>query len=338
MVKKEKWLKRRNLFALALLAITTLISCNKDEDEEDDIGNWVTAATFDGIARSSASGFVIGDKGYVGVGYDGDNYLNDFWEYNLAGGYWIQRANFPGEKRSAASSFSIGNYGYIGAGYNGTTEKKDFYQYDPAANSWLQIADFGGDVRRNTVSFNSDSYGYVGCGYDGVNDKKDFWKYDPTNDSWTELFGFGGNKRRDGITFRIQNKVYMGTGKSNGVNLVDFWNFDLTTEVWTKLRDLSINSDDDNTEDYSILRSNAVGFALGNYGYVCLGTPNVTTWEYNPATDYWSQKTTFEAVSRQDAVSLNFSDRAFVLLGRSSNLYLDDMYEFKPFNEQVDND
>jgi N-acetylneuraminic acid mutarotase len=337
---KKMTLKKGTVnYLILIIATLTLISCNPNDDtEDDDLGNWLTSSTFDGIARSSASSFVIGNKGYVGTGYDGDNYLNDFWEFNIEGGFWVQKANFPGSKRSATSSFTVGNYGYLGVGYDGTDEKNDFYKYDPVSNTWQQIANFGGNLRRGAVSFSSNSNGFVGCGYDGTNDKKDFWKYDPITNTWLELFGFGGNKRKDGITFRIDNKVYMGTGKSNGIELKDFWSFDLTSETWTKLRDISINDDDDNTDEYSILRSNSVGFSIGKLGYITTGTAFGTTWEYNPNTDYWTRKTSLEASSRQDAVAISNGQRAFVLLGRSGNSYFDDMYEFKPQDEQIDDD
>jgi N-acetylneuraminic acid mutarotase len=336
---EKKTLKEKLMIGIVLLIATvSIMSCNKDDDEEDeDLGNWRTAATFDGAPRSSAIGFVINNKGYVGTGYDGDNYLNDFWEFNIEGGYWVQKASFPGVARSSASSFAVNNFGYVGVGYDGSNELKDFYKYDTETNTWTPIADFGGGkFRRGAVAFNSNTNGYLGCGYDGVNDKKDFWKYDPNIDSWTELFGFGGNKRRDAVTFKINDKVYLGTGKSNGLNLIDFWSFNLNTDTWTKLRDIDENDNEDG-DDYTIVRSNAAAFSIGNLGYICLGT-NSGTWEYNPVDDYWTRKTNFEATNRQDPIALSNGQRAFVALGRSGNLYLDDMLEFKPFEEQVDND
>jgi hypothetical protein len=68
------------------------------------------------------------------------------------------------------------------------------------------------------------------------------------------------------------------------------------------------------------------------------GSPNATTWEYAPLTDRWTKKTNFEATNRLDANVISNGQRAFVVCGRSGNLYFDDMYEFKPFDEQVDND
>jgi N-acetylneuraminic acid mutarotase len=337
--KKMNLKKGKINYLFLIIATFTIISCSKDDaKEEDDLGNWKTSASFDGIARSGASSFVIGNKGYVGTGYDGDNYLNDFWEFDINGGYWVQKANFPGSKRSSTSRFSVGSVGYMGLGYDGTHEKNDFYKYDQATNSWQQIANFGGNLRRGAISFSSDTNGYVGCGYDGTSDKKDFWKYNPALDTWSEVVGFGGNKRRNGLSFKINDKIYIGTGVSNGIQLKDFWSFDLTTETFIKRRDISVNDDDDNTEKYAILRSNAIGFSIGKYGYVAAGTPNGGTFEYNPSTDYWTRKTTLEASSRQDAVAISNGERAFILLGRTGNLYLDDMWEFKPFDEQVDND
>lgn len=335
---KKRKITMARLTVFLLIFTSTMISCKDDDSEEEDLGNWLTSSTFDGIARSSCASFTINDKGYVGTGYDGSDYLNDFWEFDIEGGYWVQKANFPGTERSATTGFAIGNHGYIGIGYDGTSEKSDFYKYDPDTNTWQQVADFGGGERRAAVGFNSSSFGYVGCGYDGSNDKKDFWKYDPVTDSWSEVIGFGGNKRRNAVSFKIEDIVYMGTGKSNGSDLKDFWSFDTNTETWTRLRDISVNSNDDNTTYYSIQRSNAVGFSIGNYGYITTGTVNGDTWEYNPQTDYWTQKTTLEATARQDAIAISNGLRAFVMLGRSGNLYLDDVYEFKPFEKQKDDD
>lgn len=335
--EKEVFKTKGKFFMLLALTTLTILSCSKDDEE--DLGNWTTSSTFDGVARSKASSFVIGNKGYVGCGYDGDDYLNDFWEFDIEAGYWIQKADFPGAKRSSATSFSIGNNGFIGTGYDGNDELTDFYKYDNLANTWTPIADFGqSKSRRSAIGFSSDSYGYVGCGYDGVNDKKDFWRYDPIADTWTELFGFGGNKRRDAASFRINDKVYFGTGSSNGINLSDFWSFNLADESWTKLNNIDDTDNNSFDDDYTIKRGNAVGFTIGNYGYICTGNGNATTWEYNPVTDRWTKKTTFEASNRVDANAISNGQRAFVFFGRSGNLYLDDMYEFKPFDDQVDND
>lgn len=321
------------ILTLFILVITLVVGCSSDDNYER--GNWVQRSAFDGIPRSNAVGFVIDGKGYMGTGYDGDDYLNDFWQYDMDGDYWVQKADFEGTPRSSASGFTANGKGFLGIGYDGDYELSDFWKYDPDTNSWTQIADFGGGVRRAAIGFGANGYGYVGTGYDGDYDMKDFWKYDPNADEWTQLFGFGGNKRKDGTAFMIDDKVYIGTGVTNGIYQVDFWRFDPSDDSWERLNDL----DDD--DDYSILRSNAVSFGLNGLGYVVAGYNYgaiSTTWEYDPDTDTWEEITALEATARQDATVLSDGSRAFVTLGRSGSLYLYDTYQLYPQEEYDDED
>ncbi|USD26079.1 Kelch repeat-containing protein [Flagellimonas marinaquae] len=318
-------------FTIPLIFIN---ACSTDEEDEE-LGNWVDRSVFDGTPRSSVAGFVIDNIGYMGTGYDGDDYLNSFWAYNIEGDYWSQKADFPGTERNAAVGFELNGTGYIGSGYDGVNELGDFYSYDPSSNTWTQTASLPDIVRRNAVAFSANGYGYFGTGYDEENDMKDFWKYDPSTDTWTELEGFGGNKRRAATTFTINGTVYLGTGVSNGIYLDDFWAFDPTDESWTKKLDL------DEEDDYNVERSNALGFELNGYGYIACGEQNGSTnsvWQYDPSSDTWEEKTNFEGSSRQDAIVFSNSSRAFIGMGRTGSLYLDDLDEFCPFEEYDDED
>ncbi|MEZ4801709.1 MAG: kelch repeat-containing protein [Gelidibacter sp.] len=322
---------------ICALACLIFVGCNKDDDEDDLIGNWVAKSTFNGSARASSAYFTIGSKGYMGTGFDSDDYLNDFWVYDMETNFWQQKADFPGLERSSAVGFSIGNDGYIGTGYNGdqNDELQDFYKYNTDSNTWEQIADFGGGVRRAAIGFASSSNGYVGTGYDGSNDKKDFWRYDPTSDTWEEIAGYGGDKRRDATSFTLGNIAYIGTGISNGIYQEDFWSFNLDSEAWTQLTDL----DDD--DDYNITRSSAVGFTISGKGYVACGEvsgPLKSVWEYNASSDTWTERTGFELLGRQNPVIFNDGSRAFIALGRNGSYYLDDNMEFFPNQTQDDDD
>ncbi|WP_190809696.1 kelch repeat-containing protein [Flagellimonas sp. S3867] len=315
-------------------SIVLFVGCSTDDSEED-LGNWINRSVFDGSPRSGVAGFTIDNIGYMGVGYDGDDYLNSFWAYDMEGDFWSQKANFSGSPRNATVGFQIDGKGYIGSGYDGVDELNDFYTYDPATNSWSQIASIESTKRRSAVAFSANGFGYFGTGYDGENDRKDFWKYDPSADVWTELEGFGGNKRRSATTFIINGLVYLGTGISNGVYLDDFWVFDPSTEDWTKKTDL------DDEDDYNIERSSAVGFSINGYGYIACGEINGATtsvWEYDPSTDTWEAKTNFEGSSRQDPIVFSNASKAFVGLGRTGSLYLDDLDEFFPFDEYDEED
>ena len=58
--------KRLFLFLLALLPLV-MVSCG-DDDDDDLIGKWYRVSDFDGLARSDASSFSIGNKGYLVCG------------------------------------------------------------------------------------------------------------------------------------------------------------------------------------------------------------------------------------------------------------------------------
>lgn len=331
-------LKKGILFA-ALLSGLFFTGCSNDDEDDELVGNWIKKSAFDGPARSSAASFVIGDYAYVATGYTGDEYLKDLWAYNSNGDYWEQKADFTGTGRSSASSFALNNKGYIGLGYDGTNKLKDFFQYDPQSNSWTQKADFGGTARYGAVGFQVGGKAYFGTGYDG-NYLKDFYLYNDTDNTWTLVSGFSGNKRRNATVFVINEKAYLGTGVNNGVNQEDFWEFNPATEAWTRLRDIDQDDDDDYSwnDDYAITRSNASSFSLNGLGYVIGGEGIKTVWEYNPSTDLWEERTALEGATRTDAVGFAINNRGFLMLGRIGSTYFDDAWEFKPLEEQNDDD
>jgi len=89
-------------------------------------------ADYEGIGSDNAVGFVIGNKGYIGTGYDNEANVNsDFWEYNPGANLWVRKMDFSGMARMYAVGFYIGNKGYIGTGWNSPTFCKDFWAYTP---------------------------------------------------------------------------------------------------------------------------------------------------------------------------------------------------------------
>ena len=330
-------LKGRTLITMLLMGLV-FVSCSNDDDEEL-LGNWIKKSSFDGPARSSATSFVIGSYAYVATGYTGDEYLKDLWVYNSDGDYWEQKADFTGTARSSASGFELDGKGYVGLGYDGTNKLKDFHQYNPITNTWTQKADFAGSARYSAVGFQVGGKAYFGTGYDN-NFLKDFYQYDGNSDTWTQVNGFSGNKRRNASVFVIDNKAYLVAGINNGAYQVDFWMFDPSTDTWTKKRDIDQDKDDDESynDDYVIVRSNASAFSMNGLGYLACGESSKTIWEYNPSTDVWQEKTALEGSGRTDAIGFSINERGFVLLGRSGSSYYDDVWEFKPQDEQNDND
>jgi len=323
------------------------VGCTKDTDSDDDlVGNWKRIDDFEGLARSEAVSFTIGDYGYISTGTAVTDRFRDTWEYNTGLRYWTQKADLPGAARNSAVAFTIGTRAYVGTGYDGSARLNDLWEYDQATNTWSQKANFGGSARYDAVAFAVDGKGYIGCGYDG-NYLKDLWEFTPgatTADAgnWEQKASVGGSKRSAAISFVVNNKAYILGGNNNGEIQRDLWAYDQASNTWTEKNKIYDYTDDDFDDDYgTIARQNGVAFVIDNNVYLATGeassiTP--TTWMYNPTTDLWTEKTSFEATSRTGAVALTLNNRGFVLTGRSGSLVMDNAYELLPNDEQVDND
>ncbi|MEZ5072873.1 MAG: kelch repeat-containing protein [Bacteroidales bacterium] len=294
------------------LGLFALPSC--DDEEEDLIGNWVEEGDFEGVTRSDAVAFSVGDKAYITTGYDGDERLADLWEYDADKDAWTQKADFPGVARNAAVAFGAGSKGYVGTGYDGDNKLADFWAYDPATNSWDSLGDFPGTPRWGAVAFSIDGIGYVGTGFDG-NYLKDFYAYDPAS-GWSKKTSAGGSKRRDAVAFAIDGIGYVATGMNNGVYEDDFWAYDPGSDSWTELRDISNATDDDFDDDYSTITGDSgLGFSMAGKGYVVTESGNV--WEYEPASDLWVERTNLEGATRTEAISFVVNDVGYIGTGRT---------------------
>lgn len=145
-----------------------------------------------------------------------------------------------------------------------------------AQNTWTQKADFGGIARAGAVSFSIGTKGYVGTG----SNRKDFWEYDPLTDTWTQKADFGGSETSSTVGFSIGTKGYIETDGN------EFWEYDPAANSWTRKADFG-----------GTARSAAVGFSIGAKGYIGTGDaglfnaiPLKDFWEYDPATNTWTQK------------------------------------------------
>lgn len=318
-------MKKIELFTLSLLLLLAGQIFSQD--------NWTQKASFGGGNRYATFHFSIGDKGYVGTGYDGVTtyvYKSDFWEFDPATGVWTQKADFGGGRRVYATGFSIGNKGYAGMGGAYYYDwRKDMWEYDPVSNIWRQLADFAGGFRQLMVGFAIGNKGYMGTGnYQSQGGPSlyynDFWEYDPATDTWTQKRNIPGVGRYGAIGMSIGNKGYIGTGDSNGSSIKDFWEYDPETDSWTRKTDFG------GTE-----RVGAAAFTLGDKGYVGTGWNTAgcdDLWEYTPATDTWLQKATFPGGERNVSAAFSIGHKGYIGLGGNSVGALNDFYEYTPSN------
>jgi N-acetylneuraminic acid mutarotase len=249
---------------------------------------WTQKADFGGTARERAIGFAIGNKGYIGTGWDHvakGKIASDFWEYDPAANKWAKKADFEGRHRFDALGFSIGNKGYVGL-----SAGTDFWEYDPANDKWtkksglpvfaLQVEFVG------FIGFGIDNKGYIGLGCkrkwlssspngDNYNDVllDNMYEYDPASDKWTKKADFPGGKRYQAVCFAIGNKGYVTTGENKDlIRKGDLWEYDPATDKWTQKADAP-----------EIARTRAVGFSIGNKGYIGTGRTDAK----GPENDFW---------------------------------------------------
>ena len=312
--------------------------------------SWTQKSGFPGGARSQATAFSIGGKGYVGTGAGGNGYsfYNDFWEYDPVADSWTQKAGFGGAAREGAIGFSIGGKGYVGTGNNGNQVSlaylTDFWEYDPVADNWTQKANFGGPQRTLATGFSIGNKGYVGLGFyytlggsPPSLSYNDFWEYDPVGDSWVNKANFAGTPRNGAAAFTIGGDGYIVSGGNTfqgtlgpaqaGVFANDCWKYDTLADSWTQVAHFGAAG-----------RAMAIGFPIGGKGYLGLGitenaygVPNLTDfWEYDTLADSWSQKASFPAGARLWPVGFGIGSKGYAGLGTGSNGDMTDLWAFDP--------
>jgi N-acetylneuraminic acid mutarotase len=114
--------------------------------------------------------------------------------------------------------------------------------------------------------------------------------------------------------------------------------YDAVNDLWKEKAKIENATDDSFDDDYSsISRYGAVAFVINNKAYVTTGSSSAT-WEYDPISDRWTEKTAFDGASRTAGVGFTVKGRGFVSTGYSSSTYLDDLFEFLPDQENDTND
>ncbi|MBI3501336.1 MAG: T9SS type A sorting domain-containing protein [Bacteroidetes bacterium] len=298
-------------------------------------GVWTQKADFGGGPRHLAVGFSIGNKGYIGTGYDGNGiHHKDFWEWDHATNIWTQKASFGGSARLGAVGFSIGTKGYIGTGADSIVGRtSDFWEWSQATNIWTQKANFGGTARYYAVGFSIGKKGYIGTGDDGI-ETKDFWEWDgdtasPTYNTWTQKADLGLQTEREwAVGFSIGTKGYIGTGLSGSNSGNDLLEYDPSKNIWTQQAVFGLMG-----------RDAAVGFSIGTKGYIGVGE-NYTIplllqdfWEWDgdtasPAYNTWTQKSNFGGTARIYAVGFSIGNKGYIGTGMDANASRQDFWEY----------
>lgn len=215
-----------------------------------------------------------------------------------------------------------------------------FASYGQTGNTWNKKASFGGLKREKAVAFSIDSYGYVCSGIDTAeNVHNDLWQYDPELDTWTQLASLPGVARKNAISFTINGKGYVGTGFDNdtaaiGNKLKDFWEYNPLDNTWLEKAHYPGGGD---TGIYQ-----ATAFSVLGKGYVSCGKigPDAyisETWEYDPSSDAWIERTPFPGGDRYQLTSFVLEGKAFVGLGTDHDVFRKDIWQYDPTTNTWEN-
>jgi len=246
---------------------------------------------------------------------------------------WTQKgAVYPGGGGRATTAFAIpslgSGYTVCGAPYNHQT-----WQYDTLSDSWAEEQDFPGGADGTMVGFTINDTGYVGTGVSfGCGFYNEFYMYDPVGNQWTQLASVPGSARGYAVGFALNGKGYIGGGITGcgGVGLNDFYCYDPKTGKW------------DTIAPYPGKGSGqeAVGFAIGNYGYVGTGdsvgsssVPQKDFWRYDPSNNTWTKMADFGGGVRGGASGFATCDKGYIGLGyndASQSVVLNDFWQYDP--------
>jgi N-acetylneuraminic acid mutarotase len=99
----------------------------------------------------------------------------------------------------------------------------------------------------------------------------------------------------------------------NAEMLKDFYEYDPAVDQWTKKANYG-----------GIAIDQAIGFSIGNKGYIGLGLSADTgagrdmsnhLWEYNPASDTWTRKKNWPFSEVSGGISFSLNNKAYVGIG-----------------------
>ncbi|HLF45459.1 MAG TPA: LamG-like jellyroll fold domain-containing protein [Chitinophagaceae bacterium] len=317
-------MKPPKLYAhLKLLSLFTAIFLCVSLKSFEQVYTWQQKTSLPASPRFLPTSFSIGNKGYMGLGFNFSVFLKDFWEYDPSADVWTQKADFGGGLRSAAAGFAIGNKGYVGTGSLNPSDvtTKEFWEFDPAANIWTRKADFPGASRTVAQGFTIGDKGYLGLGRTGgFGLFADFWEYDPVTDNWTQKANFTGGARYATSGFSIGNKGYIGTGTDfTGGGFTfrsDFWEYDQASNQWTQKANFAGGA-----------RELAVGFSISNKGYIGTGLGASDFWEFDPTTNIWNRKADFGGGGRNMSTGFAICGKGYLGMGVGSGVN-NDLWEY----------
>lgn len=174
---------------------------------------WEKVTDYPGTGRWSVFTFNLDNQIFAGGGtaLNGDDFLHEFWSYNLESGEWNKLKNTPVNQlylNHSNRTVTLNGKGYIFEFPN------ELWEYDPSEDKWTELPEFPGPQRihANLITFQNDLF-LIGGSYThyGLYGLKDCWQYSFSENKW-EMKAFLPHYTSFGITTSWQNKIITGLG------------------------------------------------------------------------------------------------------------------------------
>lgn len=194
-----------------------------------------------------------------------------------------------------------------------------------------------GGGRWGAQCFALDGKIFVGGGYVGNNTNlRDLVSFDPATGQWNfhkDLPGKTSN-RTGGIAFTINGKAYIGLGAENYNDFTGTWTF--LTDLW------QYDPSSDSWTEKATFPGTGVAFSgtfiIDNKFYVIGGTTGKQSadgtnkvYEYNPATDKWTQKADFpDPIIKNNPFGFALNNRGYISGGSNGSSISNKTYEYDP--------
>ncbi len=189
---------------------------------------------------------------------------------------------------------------------------------DPTESSgnWVKRAECDCNARTEAVSFVIGDTAYIATGVDGSNIRyQDVWAYDQNKNFWTQRAQFPGAARNSAVAFTVGTKSYITTGYDGVNRLQDNWEYNQATNSWAAKASLP---DPANAPVGSGARYDAVGFGIGNSGYVYSGFNGgylKDIWQFTPSTNTWVSVVSNGGTKRSQGIAFVYNNKAYLFTG-----------------------
>ncbi|HTB31340.1 MAG TPA: PKD domain-containing protein [Bacteroidia bacterium] len=298
---------------------------------------WIQKATFPGLPRNYDAGFSIGRYGFIGLGWNGTSFYNDFYQWNQSTNTWSAIPNYPGTGRLSPITFVIEGKAYVATGWAVNHGGVDTWRYDTISNSWIQMASFPGSGRYDANCFVVGHKAYLISGSTGGPPYVgDAWVYDAHTNAWTQLNTPPCGKVDGAATFTIGSHGYYVGGWDGGIMHSTGYKYDTTTDTWTAIPNIP-NYDPGVSGDSRT-------WVYGSKAYVFNGHNSVNHtftqgWVYDTVTNNWCEFTDMGKMQRTYPAAFVVNNKFYMGTGSDSlGAYHSDYWQYDPQTKFTVND